>query len=46
MYEIFIDNDKYCYIIMDNLYFGLNETNLKTYDLKGSESNRFVNLYK
>ena len=31
---------------MNNLYFGLNSKDLKTYDLKGSERNRFISFPK
>ncbi len=47
MYKIQIKKDKvYYFIVMDNLYFGLDSPNLKTYDLKGSELNRFVQFPK
>lgn len=43
LFEIHIDSDKYYYVAMENLQSGLDLTqNLKTYDLKGSETNRYV----
>lgn len=43
MFEVHIDSERYYYIAMENLFFGLDPaTNLKIYDLKGSETNRYV----
>ena len=43
MFEVHIDSEKYYYIAMENLLFGLDATsNLKIYDLKGSETNRYI----
>lgn len=41
MFEISIkDGDKYHYILMENLFYDINPTRI--YDLKGSESNRYI----
>jgi len=43
MFEVHIDSERYYYIAMENLFFGLDpNTNLKIYDLKGSETNRYI----
>jgi len=40
MFELNLQGKHHYYVVMDNLLYGLNPQNLKTYDLKGSESNR------
>jgi hypothetical protein len=42
MYRVHINNKNHYFIVMDNLYFGLDKANLQTYDLKGSQLRRFV----
>ncbi len=43
MFEVHIDSERYYYIAMENLFFGLDSTSsLKIYDLKGSETNRYI----
>lgn len=43
MFEVHIDSEKYYYIAMENLFFGFDfSQNLKIYDLKGSETNRYI----
>lgn len=43
MFEIHIDSDRFCVIAMENLFFGMeNLPSLKIYDLKGSETNRYI----
>ena len=47
LFEIHIDSDKYYYVAMENLQSGLDlSQSLKTYDLKGSETNRYVSNNK
>ena len=43
MFEVHIDSERYYYIAMENLFFGLDPaSSLKIYDLKGSETNRYI----
>ena len=42
LFEVSINNTTYYYMVMENLFYGLNNENLKIFDLKGSETNRFV----
>ncbi len=46
LYEISINNNTYYYMVMENLFLGLKNENLKIFDLKGSELNRFVKKTK
>lgn len=47
MFEVHIDSEKYYYVAMENLFFGLDPTtDLKIYDLKGSETNRYISNSK
>ena len=42
MFKIEMKNQNYFFLAMENLWFGLDMENQKTYDLKGSAANRFV----
>jgi len=42
LYEVSINNITYYYMVMENLFYGLKSENLQIFDLKGSETNRFV----
>ena len=46
LYEVSINNTTYYYIVMENLFYGLKSDNLKIFDLKGSETNRFMKKTK
>lgn len=46
LYEVSINNTTYYYMVMENLFYGLNNENLTIFDLKGSETNRFVKKTK
>jgi 1-phosphatidylinositol-3-phosphate 5-kinase len=40
LYELTIKNSSFKCIVMQNLFFDLEEANVRVYDLKGSETNR------
>lgn len=42
LFEIRFNNTKYFYIAMENLFLGLSNSKLQIYDLKGSETNRYM----
>ena len=46
LYEVSVNNMTYYYMVMENLFYGLKSENLQIFDLKGSETNRFVKKVK
>lgn len=46
LFEVYVNNNTYYYMVMENLFYMLKNENLIIYDLKGSEKNRFAKKNK
>lgn len=42
MFEVKSEGEKKCYVVMENLFYGVDKDNTVSYDLKGSKKRRFT----